>query len=118
MNGKLQSINVDYGSVATPSHPPVKRTVKAAASQGVLPAGMLTAHNSSGEVIPYNRSGSSPTNVLKGVLDKEIDTSVDDAAIEIVHGTVNTELLKHGASGSAVTSADLVALEEVNVYPQ
>lgn len=118
MNGKLQAISVDYASVATPSHSPVKKTVKAAAAQGVLPSGMLAAHNGSGELIPYNRAGASPTNVLKGVLDKEIDTSVDDAAIEILHGTVNTELLKYSAAGSAVTNADLVALEAIGVFPQ
>jgi|GEM_PF-2146771 len=118
MNGKTMSASVDYASVATGTHPPVKKTFKAAAAQGVLPGGMLFALNADSDLIPYDRAGAAPANVLKGVLDKEIDTATDDAAIGIVHGTVNTELLKYSAAGSAVTDADLAALEAISVYPQ
>jgi hypothetical protein len=114
----VQQVSEGFASVATPTHPPVKKTIEAAAAQGVLPGGMLVALNASSNVIPYNRAGAAPANVLVGVLDKEINTAEDDAAIVIIHGTVNTELLVHGAASGAVTAADLAALEAISIYPQ
>ena len=118
MNGKINTVSEGYASVATPTHSPVKKTIAAAAAQGTLPGGMLVALDATSKVIPYNRAGVAPANVLKGVLDKEIDTSSDDAAIVIIHGTVNAELLVHGAASDAITSADIAALEALGVYPQ
>ena len=118
MNGMIQTAAEGYSSVATPTHPPIKKTIAAAAAQGVLPGGMLVALDATSKVIPYNRAGAAPANVVKGVLDKEIDTASDDAAVVIVHGTVNTELLVHGAASAVITSADILALEAIGVYPQ
>jgi hypothetical protein len=118
MNGKIFSVSEGYASVATPTHPPVKKVIEAAAAQGALPGGMLTALDATGKVIPYNRAGAAPANVLKGVLDKEIDTSVDTVAIVVVHGTVNGALIVHGAASAAVTAADLAALEAISIWAQ
>jgi hypothetical protein len=118
MDGKLFTVQEGYTSVANGTHPAVKKTIPAAAAQGVLPGGMLVAFDGSGNVIPYNRSGSSPTNVLKGVLDKEIDTAKDTAAIVILHGTVTRELLVHGAASGAVTAPDIAALEAIGIWAQ
>jgi hypothetical protein len=118
MNGKIFSGSVGYGSVATPTHSPVKKTILAVANQGELPAGMLYALDANSKVIPYNRTGAAPANVLKGVLDKSIDTSEDTAAVGIVHGTVNQELLVYGADSGAVTVADIAALEAIGIWAQ
>lgn len=118
MNGKIASASAGYASVASPTHPPVKKTILAASAQGVLPGGMLVALDATSHVIPYNRAGAAPANVLKGVLDKEIDTASDTAAIVVVHGTVIAELLVHGAASGAVTSADLAALEAISIWAQ
>jgi hypothetical protein len=118
MNGKIATINETFASVATQTHPAVKKTLPALASQGVLPAGMLYALNADGKVIPYVRDGAAPANALKGVVDKDVDTSEDDAAIGIVHGTVSAEALAYGINGDAVTVADLAALEAITVFPE
>mgnify|MGYP002777217313 CR=1 FL=1 len=118
MDGKLFQIDVSDVSVASPTHPCVFKTLAALAGQGVLPDGMLYALDGDGKLIPYDRAGVAPANALKGVLSKSIDTATDDAAIGIIHGTVNTEKLVHGAAGDAVTAADLAALEAIMIYPQ
>ncbi len=118
MNGKILDVSHDEVSVASPTHPCVFKTLEALADQDVLPAGMLYARDADGKVIPYVRDGEAPTNALKGVLSKSVDTAEDDAAIGIIHGTVNSEMLKYGIAGAAVTTADLVALEAITVYPQ
>jgi hypothetical protein len=118
MNGKIFNAEVGYGAVASSTHPCVFKTYKAKAAQGTLPGGMLVALDADSKLVPYNRAGAAPLNVLKGVLSRPIDTTVDDAAIVIIHGTVNSSLLCYGAAGDLVTAADLAALEAMTVYPQ
>jgi len=118
MKGELFTVEEGYASVATMTHPCVKRTLAAVADQGVLPGGMLYARDADSKVIPYDRAGAAPANALKGVLDKQIDTASDDAAICIVHGTVNGEMLCYGAAGGDVTAADIAALEAISIWPE
>lgn len=118
MNGKIYEASYSDVSVASPTHPCVFKTLEALADQGELPEGMLYALDANGKLIPYDRAGIAPANVLKGVLAKAIDTAEDDAALGIIHGTVNTEKLCYGIAGDPVIDSDLESLEAIMIYPQ
>ena len=103
-------------TVVSGHHSPIYKTKKVKTGQGVLDAGLIVAVDSNGEVVPYDPAGTAPVNEPVGVLVERCDTSKEDAAVVLVHGTVFRDRLKK-ADGSALTADDEKALEAIGIYP-
>ena len=114
MNAVLGTLSYGASSVISLIHPPVIKTMKAKANNGTLSAGLLVAKDSNGDIVAYDPGGSSPVNVCVGVLAQDIDTTTDNAAAVVRHGTVVLEKLKVGAG--APNSAALAALEALGIF--
>lgn len=114
MNAVLGTIEYGASSVISLIHPPVLKTMKAKANNGTLATGLLVAKDSNEDLVAYDPGGASPLNVCVGVLAQAIDTTTDDAAVVVRHGTVVREKLLVG-SGAPDASA-LAALESIGIY--
>jgi len=95
-------------------HGPVTRARKVKADQGVLEAGLIVALDGDGNVVPYDPSGSEPVNKPVGVLLERCDTTKEDAAIVIVHGTVWKDRIHVGENPPS--NDDLAALEAIGIW--
>jgi len=96
-------------------HAPVTRPKKVKTAQGVLDAGLIVALDANGDLVPYDPDGSSPVNEPVGVLLERCDTSKEDTAVVVVHGTVWRERIH--VSGAAPSADDLKKLEDIGVWP-
>lgn len=114
MKANLGSISPAVSRVVTNHHPGIIRAITALAGNGTLPEGELLAKNADGKIVAYNPAGVSPLNIVVGVLTEELDTTKDDTAVVIRHGTVRREALKVGAA--AVVADDVAALEAIGIY--
>lgn len=114
MNAKLAELDVTQSSVIDGIHPPVIYTMKAKANNGELAPGLVVAKDGSGDLVAYNPAGVAPVDVAVGVLTQTIDTTRDDAAPVLVHGTVRLSALKVGAD--APDADDLAALRALGIY--
>ncbi len=114
MNAVLGTLEYGASSIVSLIHPPVLKTLKAKANNGVLAAGLLVAKDSNGDVVAYDPQGAAPLNVCVGVLAQEVDTSRDNAAVVLRHGTVVREKLRVGSS--APNAADLAVLESLGIF--
>ena len=111
MNALLGTMDLDTSSVMDMTHPPVIKTMEAKAANGTLAAGLLVAKDSGGDIVAYVPGGASPLNVCVGVLVHPIDTTADDAAAVLRHGTVvQSKLLVGSAAPDAAAVAVLEAL--------
>ena len=114
MNAVLGTMEYGTSSVISAIHPPVIKTMKAKANNGTLSAGLVVAKDSNGDIVAYNPGGAAPLNVAVGVLTQDCDTSTDDGALVLRHGTVVLGKLKVG-SGAPDGSA-LAALENLGIF--
>lgn len=114
MKANLGSTSPATSHVATDHHPGVMVPMTVLADNGTLPEGELLAKNAEGKIVAYVPLGAAPLNVVVGVLLEEIDTTKDDTALVIKHGTVRRDALKVGAVAAA--AADVAALEAVGIY--
>lgn len=114
MNAVLGTLEYGVSSVVSLIHPPVLKTMKAKANNGVLSAGLLVAKDSNGDLVAYDPGGASPLNVCVGVLAQSVDTATDDAAVVVRHGTVVREKLLVGSS--APDAAALAVLEGLGIF--
>lgn len=114
MKANLGTITIDYSSVVTTTHPPVIKTMEAKPANGILPMGLLVAKDGDGLIDTYDPADLATLATCVGVLTRELDTTTDDAAAVIVHGTVVHELLKVGAG--VPDADDLAALDALGVY--
>lgn len=114
MKANLGSMSPAASHVATEHHPGIMVPMTALADNGTLPEGALLAKNAAGKIVAYDPAGAAPLNVVVGVLLEEIDTTKDDTALVIKHGTVRRGALKVGANAAA--DADVAALEAAGIY--
>lgn len=107
---------MEYGasSVISMIHPPVIKTMKAKTANGILPAGLLVAKDSNGDIVAYDPEGEAPLNVSVGVLTQLLDTTTDDAAVVLVHGTVILEKLL--VDTAVPTAEDIASLEAKGIF--
>lgn len=114
MNAVLGTIDYGASSVISAIHPPVIKTMKAKTDNGTLAAGLVVAKDSIGDLVAYEPLGDAPLNAAVGVLVQDCDTSTDDAALVLRHGTVVLGKLKVGSS--APDAVDLAALEALGIF--
>lgn len=114
MNAVLGTIEYGANGVVSQIHPPVLKTMKAKANNGTLSAGLVVAEDSNGDIVAYNPGGTAPLNTAVGVLVQDCDTTTDDAAVVLRHGTVVLSKLKVGAGSPDAT--DLDALEALGIF--
>lgn len=115
MNAVLGTTEYGATGVISQIHPPVLKTMKAKADNGILAAGLLVAKDSLGDLVAYDPAGLAPLNVCVGVLAQDIDTANDDAAVVVRHGTVMLGKLKVGTSAPDATAIGV--LEDMGIYP-
>ena len=87
MNAVIGSMNVSDTSVISRLHPPIMGTMKAKAANGTLAEGLVVAKDSNGDLVAYDPVGLAPLNTPVGILVHECDTTKDDAAVVLKHGT-------------------------------
>uniref|UniRef100_A0A7C3I633 Head decoration protein n=1 Tax=Gracilinema caldarium TaxID=215591 RepID=A0A7C3I633_9SPIR len=114
MNAVLGTIDYGASSVISAIHPPVIKTMKAKTNNGTLAAGLVVAEDSAGDIVAYNPGGTAPLNEAVGVLVQDCDTTTDDGALVLRHGTVVLGKLKVGTS--APDADDLAALEALGIF--
>ena len=114
MKANLGSVSPAISSVITNHHPGITTSMTALADNGTLPEGELLAKDADGKIVAYDPEGLLTLGVVVGVLDEELDTTEDDTAVVIKHGTVRREALKVGAN--AADAADVAALEAIGIY--
>jgi transcriptional regulator of nitric oxide reductase len=114
MKANLAKITPSVSRVVVGNHPPITVTMLALADNGTLAEGLLVAKDAAGKIVAYNPGGAAPVNAVKGVLTQEIDTTADDAATVLRHGTVRAESLKVGAGAAAAD--DIEALVAIGIY--
>ena len=114
MNAVIGSMNVSDTSVISRLHPPIMGTMKAKAANGTLAEGLVVAKDSNGDLVAYDPVGLAPLNTPVGILVHECDTTKDDAAVVLKHGTAVKSALLVGAS--APDAADLAKLEAIGVF--
>lgn len=114
MNAVLGTIEYGANRVISQIHPPVLKTMKAKANNGILSAGLVVAKDSNGDIVAYDPIGTAPVNAAVGVLVQECDTAIDDAVVVLRHGTVVLGKLKVGSGAPAAT--DLAALEALGIF--
>ena len=93
----------------TEDHPSVILSGKVKAGAAAMPAGMLLAMDSNGEIIPYAGAD------LIGVNDVPY-TAGEEACIYLAHGTVKARMLVKTGDVAAV-AADIQALNKVGIWP-
>ncbi len=116
MNAIIGSVDRTHSAVADNVHPPVMKTMVALVDNGILKAGLILAKDSNGEIVPYDPADVATLKTPVGVLAHDIDTSTDDAAVVIVHGTVALDKLL--VDTSAPDADDLAALEAITIWAQ
>ena len=114
MKANLGSVSPAVSSVITNHHPGIVASMTALADNGTLPEGEIVAKDADGKIVAYDPEGLLTLAVVVGVLLEELDTTEDDTALVIKHGTVRREALKVGAA--AADAADVAALEAVGIY--
>lgn len=117
MKANLGSVSPAVSSVITNHHPGITVAMPALDDNGTLPAGELVAKDADGKIVAYDPAGTGETAslaVVVGVLLEELDTTNDDTALVVKHGTVRREALKVGAG--AADAADVAALEAIGIY--
>lgn len=114
MKANLGSVSPAVSRVATNHHPGIMVPMTALADNGTLPEGELLAKNADGKIVAYDPEGIAPLNAVVGVLMEELDTTEDDAALVIKHGTVRRDALMVGAAAAA--DADIIALQAIGIY--
>lgn len=114
MNAVLGTIEYGANGVVSQVHPPILKTMKAKANNGILAAGLVVAKDSNGDIVAYDPGGTAPVNAAVGVLVQDCDTATDNAAVVLRHGTVVLSKLKVG-SGSP-DADDLAALEALGIF--
>jgi len=114
MKANLGSVSPAISSVLTNHHPGIVVSMTALANNGTLPEGELLAKDADGKIVAYDPEGLLTLGVVVGVLLEELDTTEDDTALVIKHGTVRREALKVAAA--AADAADVAALEAIGIY--
>lgn len=117
MNGILGTYNYGDSAVIDTTHPPILGTAKAKANNGTLAEGLIVAKDTNGDLVAYDPAGAGATAslaVIKGVLVHDCDTTKDDAAVIIKHGTVSQAKLLVGAA--VPNAANLAALEAFGIF--
>lgn len=117
MNAILATVNVSDSSIIDRTHPPVLGTMKAKTANGTLAEGLVVAKNADGDLVAYDPAGTGDTASLAvpvGILVHDCDTTKDDAAVVLKHGTAVKSALLVGAA--APEAADLAKLEAIGVY--
>lgn len=117
MNALLATFNISSAAVIDTTHPPILGTMKAKAANGTLSEGLVLAKDANGDVVAYDPAGTGPTAslaVIVGVLVHDCDTTKDDAAVVLKHGTVYLPKLLVGAA--APDAAALAALEAFGIF--
>ncbi len=117
MKANLGSVSPAVSSVVTNHHPGIVVSMTALANNGTLPEGELVAKDADGKIVAYDPEGTGETAslaVVVGVLLEELDTTKDDTALVVKHGTVRREALKVAAA--AADAAAVVALEAIGIY--
>lgn len=114
MNGIIGETTYTTSSVLSKIHPPVIKVMTAKADNGTLTEGLLVAKDSNGDIVAYEPAGDAPLDTCVGVLTQEIDTTKDDAAPVLVHGTAVQNKLVVGAV--APDADDIAALEALGVF--
>lgn len=115
ISGKVGSFSFEGERAHTTSHPPIFKSGAVKADNGEYPAGVVLAANTDGDLVPCEDLASE---TIGGINDAPVDTSEETVARYLVHGTVRKDALLKGAAGTALTDADVAALEAVGIYPE
>ena len=107
--GVLTTLPFSGEMAHTKDHPPILLSGVKKTGTGAFSVGLLLARDDAGEFSPYDG-----TNTLAGVCDEPCDAD-DATCIYLAHGTAKARLLTKG--GTALTTADVAALNAITVYP-
>ena len=117
INGKTFSYTRDeLKAQANSGHAPVVVAGKLKANDGVYPVGLILKRDADGvTLIPFVEGDPTPA----AVLDLTIDTAAEGSGNIVIHGSVQTPVLKVGAVAPAAPSqATQLALQAVGIFPQ
>jgi hypothetical protein len=116
LNGVTASFTRDEIRAQAPGgHPPVIVSGKLTANAGIYPAGLLLKRDADGVTLIPAAEG----DTFAGVLDRTVDTSLETSGNVVIHGSVQYPVLKVGAvTPVAPTTASLLALQRLGIYPQ
>ena len=114
IRAKIGSIGLKVESARGDGHPPVVVNIPIKPNQGILPAGQILQASASG-LVGYDPAGSEQ---IVGVLEMECDTSREDSALVIVHGSARASLLKVGVTGDKPDNDTLDALIAASIFPE
>jgi len=113
INGKVGSFGYEGERAHTSDHPPVFKGGPVKADNGSYPAGLVLAVDGNGDLVPCEDLA---TETIAGINDAPVDTTQEDVAVYVAHGTVKRDMLAKGAAAAALTAADLAKLEALGVY--
>lgn len=115
MNGKTAVFTRDEQRAQLPGgHAPVVVGGKLKANDGIYPVGLLLKRDADG--LTWIQSAAGDTHA--GVLDTTIDTSLEASGPVVIHGSVQTPVLKVGAVAQAAPPvADLIELTAHGIFP-